>query len=154
MKFIKLAFYGIIALFFAIQFVPSNLPEVNDDTSGDLIVMENAPENVSSILHKACYDCHSNQTHYPWYSYVAPIAWLVADDTRMGREELNFSEWSTLSKRRKIKVLKEMAEETEKKKMPLPVYTIVHKDAILSDEEIALISEWTASVSSDILGGK
>lgn len=154
MKILKYFLYVIVALFFLIQFVPSDLPENNDDISNDIMLAEQAPENVKLILNKACYDCHSNQTKYPWYSYVAPVSWLIAKDTRLGREELNFSEWKELSKRKKIKVLNEMEEEIEEKKMPLDIYTVIHKDAILSNEEIETITNWTTSVSNKLLGGE
>jgi len=154
MKFLKYFLYVIVALFFLIQFFPSDLPENNDDISKDIMLTEQAPEDVKLILSKACYDCHSNQTNYPWYSYVAPVSWLIAKDTRLGREELNFSEWKELSKRKKIKVLNEIAEEIEEKEMPLDIYTVIHKDAILSDEEIEIITNWTTSVSNKILGGE
>ena len=154
MKILKYILYGIIAIFFLIQFVPNDLPENNNDLTNDIVLTEKAPEDVKLILSKACYDCHSNQTTYPWYSYVAPASWLVAKDTKEGREELNFSNWADLSKRKKIKILNEMAEEIEKKNMPLEVYTVVHKDAILSEEEIQTISNWTKSVSTEILNGE
>ena len=153
MKILKYIVYGIIAFFFLIQFVPSDLPENKDDISNDITLTERAPDEVKMILSKACYDCHSNQTNYPWYSYVAPVSWLIAKDTRLGREELNFSEWKELSKRKKIKMLNDMAEEIEKRKMPLKIYTIMHQDAVLSEEEIRTITDWTSSVSDKILGG-
>lgn len=152
MKIAKYIIYVLLALLIIIQFIPSSLPENSSVVENDILVTENAPEEISEILHKACYDCHSNQTAYPWYSHVAPVSWLIARDTRKGREELNFSEWDTLSKRSKIKILNEMAEEVEEKNMPLKIYTVVHRDAVLSDAEIASISNWTKSVSDDILG--
>ena len=114
--------------------------------------MKNPPEQVISILRKACYDCHSNETRYPWYSYVAPVSWLVIRDVEIGRDELNLSLWSEQSKRRKIKILKEISEEVEEKEMPLKVYTVTHRDAILSDEEISAITQWTESLTSELLG--
>jgi len=152
MKVFKYFLYGIVSVFFLIQFVPTDLPENYTDLSNDIILTENAPEEVKLIMRKACYDCHSNQSVYPWYSYVAPVSWLIAKDTREGREELNFSEWAELSKRKKIKFLNEISEEVEEKKMPLQIYTVRHKDAILSDEEILKITEWTKSISDQILG--
>lgn len=152
MKMLKYFLYGIVSVFFLIQFVPTDLPENNTDLTNDIVLSENAPEEVKIVLRKACYDCHSNQSVYPWYSYVAPVSWLIAKDTREGREELNFSDWAELSKRKKIKFLNEIAEELEEKKMPLQIYTVIHKDAILSDEEILKITEWTKSLSDQILG--
>jgi hypothetical protein len=151
-KPIKFSLVLILAIMIIIQFIGNKLPDNSNDLSKDFALTENAPEEVKAILSKACYDCHSNQTIYPWYSYVAPVSWLVIKDVKEGRAELNFSEWSDQSKRRKIKILNEMAEEIEDKKMPLPVYTITHRDAKLSDAEIATITAWTKSVSGRILG--
>lgn len=153
MKILKYVLIALAAIFIIIQFIPANLPENNNDLTEDLVLTEGAPEEVKLILSKACYDCHSNQTTYPWYSYVAPVSWLVANDTRHGRGELNFSEWASQSKRKKIKILNEMAEEIEEGKMPLDIYTVMHKDAILTDAEIETITSWTAEVSEKILGG-
>ena len=153
-KKIKFLLFGLIFVFTLVQFVPSNLPENNNDLSNDFLIEEGAPENIKLIFSKACYDCHSNQTSYPWYAHVAPVSWLVAKDTREGREELNFSDWAELSKRKKIKILNELAEEVEKKNMPLNIYTVVHRDAILTEKEISAIATWTKSVSDKILNGE
>lgn len=152
MRIFKYVIYSIIALFFLIQFIPSDLPENSDKVSYDLIQTENPPEKVRAILYKACYDCHSNQTRYPWYSYIAPVSWLVSRDIKVGRGELNLSDWAELSKRKKIKILNEISEEVEKKNMPLKIYTVIHRNAILSEDEIRTISNWTKNVSNQILG--
>ena len=152
-KALKYTAYGLLLAFIVIQFIPTALPENNSDLSNDMILTEQAPDEVKIILSKACYDCHSNQTVYPWYSHVAPVSWLVAKDTREGRDELNFSEWAELSKRKKIKTLNGMAEEVEEKNMPMKIYTVVHRDAILTDEEISTLISWTKSQSDKILGG-
>jgi len=152
MKILKYFFYFIFAVFIAIQFVPNKLPQNNDDLSNDISQHTSTGEDVKLILQRSCYDCHSNQTKYPWYSYVAPVSWLIAKDTRHGREELNFSDWNALSKRKKIKALNDMSEEVEEKKMPLDIYTLVHKDAKLSDDEIILLLNWSKSLSNELLG--
>jgi len=151
-KILKITLLIILIIFIILQFIPNELPENSDNFNQDLIELENPPEEVKVILLKACYDCHSNHTVYPWYSYVAPVSWLVAKDVIEGREELNLSEWSEQSKRRKIKILSEMAEEIEEGKMPLKVYTVTHRDAILSEQEIEIITSWTKSLSDKILG--
>lgn len=153
-KTFKILAIGLLAFFIIIQLVPSNLPENSEDLNNDLLLSEKVPENVKDILVTSCYDCHSNQTVYPWYSYVAPVSWLVSKDTREGREELNFSLWAELSKRKKIKALNNIAEEIEDKKMPLEIYTVIHKNSILSDNDIEAISDWTKSLSNEILGGE
>lgn len=152
-KIVKYGFIGLLSVFILIQFIPTNLPKNNTDHSNDIVQNENPPNDIKIILSKACYDCHSNQTVYPWYSYVAPVSWLVAKDTRDGREELNFSDWAELSKRKKIKILNEIAEEVEEDKMPLKIYTLVHRDAILTEEEISTLIAWTELQSDKLLGG-
>lgn len=152
-KKVKYLFSGLLLAFILIQFIPTNLPKNNTDHSNDILQGENAPDDIKMILSKACYDCHSNQTVYPWYSYVAPVSWLVTKDTRDGRDELNFSDWADLSKRKKIKILNEVAEEVEEDKMPLKIYTLVHRDAILTEEEISTLITWTKSQSDKLLGG-
>lgn len=152
MRIFKYAIYAVIALFFLIQFIPSDLPENNDNVRHDIIQTENPPEEVKAILYKACYDCHSYQTRYPWYSYIAPVSWLVSRDIKVGRGELNLSDWAELSKRKKIKILNEISEEVEERNMPLKIYTVIHRNAILSEDEIRTISNWTKHVSNQILG--
>ena len=152
-KALKYLAVGFLLVLILIQFIPVDLPENNSDHSKDMVRTENAPDEVKIILSKACYDCHSNQTVYPWYTKVAPASWLVAKDTREGRDELNFSEWAELSKRKKIKILNELAEEVEDKKMPLKIYTVIHRDAILTDEEISTLISWTKLQSDKIMGG-
>lgn len=152
-KIRKYLLLGFLLAFSLVQFIPVDLPENNAAQSKDIIHAENAPEEIKSILRKACYDCHSNQTVYPWYSNVAPVSWLVAKDTREGREELNFSAWADLSKRKKIKILNEIAEEVEEDKMPLKIYTLVHSDAILTEEEVNTLIAWTKLQSDKLLGG-
>lgn len=148
-KYIAIVFLLAIII---IQFIPTDLPKNSADTSNDIVHVENAPDVVKIILRKSCYDCHSNQTVYPWYTSVAPVSWLISRDTRQGRDELNLSEWADLSKRKKIKILNEMAEEVEEGKMPLKIYTMVHRDAILTEEEIHTLVSWTKSKTDKLLG--
>lgn len=145
---------GIAIVFVIIQFIPNDLPENNSDFSNDIVQNEIVPNDISAILHTACYDCHSNQTIYPWYSKVAPVSWLVAKDVREGRDEMNFSDWGKLKKRKKVKLLKKIAEEVEEKKMPLKKYTVIHNDAILTDTEINSLISWTKNKAKKILNGE
>lgn len=135
-----------------IQMIPASLPETSQDLTNDFILLENPPEEIKSILKVSCYDCHSNQTVYPWYSYVAPFSWLVAQDVREGRKELNFSEWGNQNRRRKINLLGDMTEEVESGKMPMKIYTFIHRDAKLDEKEIKNFIDYTKSLSSQILG--
>lgn len=132
----------IAVVFVGIQFVSVDKSVVEADPQNDFIVATNAPENVANTMVSSCYDCHSNQTNYPWYSNVAPISWWVQDHVNEGREELNFSEWKSYSDKRKKKKLEEIIEEVEEKEMPLSSYTIAHSNAKLSEEQEEDLIKW------------
>jgi hypothetical protein len=97
---------------------------------------------VRAILVKACYDCHSNETRWPWYSRVAPMSWLVAYDVRKGREELNFSEWNRMAPKDRAEAREEVWEEVEEGEMPPWFYLPAHAEARLTPAEMALLREW------------
>jgi hypothetical protein len=101
-----------------------------------------APADVQQILERSCYDCHSNETRWPWYSQVAPVMWLVAHDVDEGREHLNFSTWGGLSEKVKTKAKQEIAEVVEKGEMPMAYYVPLHAEAKLSDEDKRKIRAW------------
>ena len=116
----------------------------------DILVNNEVPAEVKEILRTSCYDCHSNETVYPWYSYVAPVSYLVADDTRHGRQDLNFSTWESLDKIEKAEMLHEIAEEVEEGEMPLEIYTVTHGDAKLSKEQRELIEDWAEEMAESL----
>jgi hypothetical protein len=121
--------------FLAIQLVPvdrSNPPVVSDLA---------APSPVNEILRTSCYDCHSNETHWPWYSYVAPVSWLVTHDVKEGRHEVNFSEWNLVSDPHHV--IEEIHEEVEDGKMPMEIYLLLHPGAALSDGQKKTLDEWS-----------
>jgi len=129
--------FFIIDALVIIQFIP--IDRNNPPVAGEI----EAPEAVMAILKRSCYDCHSNETIWPWYSYVAPASWLVAKDVREGREELNFSVWDTYSEKRKNHKIKECGEEVEEGEMPLWFYLPLHPEAELSQDDIDLIVSWS-----------
>lgn len=95
----------------------------------------NSPQT-RELAKRACFDCHSNETVWPWYSQIAPVSWLVSKDVVEGRKELNFSEWGqTRAGRGGSKVAEEAAEQIEEGKMPLPIYLPLHPEAALSAAE-------------------
>lgn len=148
----KIIIITLSVIMIGIQMIPVSLPETSQDLTNDFILLENPPEEIKSILKVSCYDCHSNQTVYPWYSYVAPFSWLVAKDVREGRKELNFSEWGNQNRRRKINLLGDMTEEVESGKMPMEIYTLIHQEAKLDEKEMKSFIDYTKSLSSQILG--
>lgn len=98
---------------------------------------------VGKILERACNDCHSNKTTWPWYSNVAPVSWWVIDHVNHGRSHLNYSEWAKLEPADQNKTLQEICEEVADGKMPLPSYLPMHPGARLSEEDKKIICEWT-----------
>ncbi len=106
---------------------------------------------VLSILERSCQDCHSEITHYPWYSYVAPVSWLIRIDVTRGRRHLNLSRWSEYPIQRKERSLSEIANQVKDRDMPLPQYTWIHRDARLSDADVNAIFQWTQTERSRLI---
>lgn len=103
------------------------------------------PTEVDAVLQRACYDCHSNATTYPWYANVQPVGWWLEQHVRDGKRHLNFSEFTTYSLKRATKKLEETADEVREHAMPLPSYTWMHREAKLSDAEIKLLADWATN---------
>lgn len=116
----------------------------------DIVSTHQVPENVASILHQACYDCHSNNTNYPWYSNFQPVRLWLDDHVNEGKDELNFSEYATYTTKRKLKKLKEIVHELEEGDMPLNSYTWIHKEAVLTPEQKQNIIDWAKGLSLKI----
>jgi hypothetical protein len=109
-----------------------------------------APAEVAAVLRRACYDCHSHETVWPWYSRVAPVSWLVAHDVAEGRDELNFSAWGAYDRRRKLKLLRETAEQVADGEMPPWYYTLMHAEARLGAPDRELLAAWTAEETARV----
>lgn len=104
------------------------------------------PENVQSILAKACNDCHSNNTVYPWYSRIQPADWWMDKHVRDGKRELNFDEYANKSLRYQYHKMEEIVEQIKDGEMPLNSYTWIHKNAILNDEEKTALTSWADGI--------
>ena len=134
MKIVKIGVWIILLGIIGIQFVPVNR------TNSEVISDFDGPDEVKAIFQRACYDCHSEETKWPWYSYVAPISWRVAHDVEEGREHLNFSDWAGSGNLKYM--AEEIYEEMEDGEMPLKQYLWTHPEAKISGEELALIKQW------------
>lgn len=143
MKPLKISGALLLLVFIIAQFIAPRPPANQAENPGDLIENGLAEAEVAQLLKKSCYDCHSNQVNYPWYSNIVPVSLLVRHDILEGRDELNFSEWMNLEKRRKLRKLKEVAEVLEEDKMPLGIYTFIHREAKLSETDKALLTDWS-----------
>lgn len=141
---------GLALVFLGSQLVPNDLPAVESNNPGDIIASGMVPDEVSVLLKKSCYNCHSNETEYPWYSHVAPSSWLVARDIRAAREELNFSMWQDFDMMDKLGKLDDISIEVGEGRMPLGIYTLVHPSAKLDDAQRQLIVAW-AEATMDVV---
>ncbi len=100
------------------------------------------PPEIAAVLKRSCMDCHSNRTVWPWYSYVAPMSWMVERDVRRGRDEMNLSEWNQYGFNQQEKLLADIASAVGNHEMPLPQYTLIHRDAKLSTADTDLLYGW------------
>lgn len=136
MKLIQKVLIGVGVVVLGIQVIrPSH---ENPPVTGDV----GAPADVASVLKRSCYDCHSNETTWPWYSQVAPFSWLVSKDVNDGRKHLNFSVWQGYEEGRKLKKFKEVAEEVEEGEMPMAIYLPMHPEAKLTEADKKLLVDW------------
>jgi cbb3-type cytochrome oxidase cytochrome c subunit len=119
-----------------IQFVP--IEQTNPLVESDVAV----PAELKVVLRRSCYDCHSNETRWPWYARVAPVSWLIANDVKEGRRQVNFSVWNQYGGNRKARKLKEIVDQVEQNKMPQWYYLLVHPDATQSAENKEMIIRW------------
>jgi hypothetical protein len=130
----------------AVQFVPARLNQSDAVLETDFIRTFKPPQTVETILRASCYDCHSNNTNYPWYNRLQPAAWFMEGHITAAKDELNFSEFGSYSKRRQKSKLRSVISEVNSGAMPLPSYTYIHWDAVLSDTEKKEIETWVTGL--------
>ncbi len=127
----------IVVQFFRID--KANPPVVQAETLDAAVAV---PPDISLILGRSCKDCHSNQTIYPWYSNVQPMAWLLKNHIDDGRRNLNFSIWNTYTPQKKSKKFEQICDQLESKEMPLPSYLWIHRYAVLSENDRKALCDW------------
>jgi heme-binding protein len=133
--------FGLCVAFIVIQFVPVN--RTNPPIESDF----RASAEVVSVLRRACYDCHSNETTWPWYSRVAPVSWVIAHDVNKGRAALNFATWNQLSTEKQAEAMTESWEEVAEGKMPTWYYVALHPEARLSTQDRSVLRAWSGSAA-------
>lgn len=149
-KVIKWSLLIIALILVVIQFFR---PEKNISSAvadQDIAKHYGVPDKVLAVLQRSCYDCHSNNTAYPWYNNIQPFAWFLADHVKDGKDELNFSIFASYTPKKAAHKLDEVIGETNEGEMPLSSYTFVHRNAILSDQEIKMINEWATTLGDSI----
>jgi len=127
----------------AIQLIP--LPRTNPPVESALA----APPELQAVLDRACMDCHSHATKWPWYAYVAPASWLLVYDVHHAREHVNLSKWGDYTPKRQRKKAGEMWEEVEDGEMPFWPYLLMHPEARLSDADKAVLKAWSEQASKE-----
>ena len=127
-----------------IQFFPTSRNQSDTIVKTDFMLVNDVPKQVENIITTSCYDCHSNNTDYPWYNKVQPVAWFLEDHVTHGKEELNFNEWADYSNRRKNSKLKSIISQIENGEMPLWSYTLIHREAKLSEDKRKTVLDWVS----------
>lgn len=150
MKIVKIIALVLFVAFIGIQFIPTTRNQSDFVPETDFMLVNNVPETIQKKLQVSCYDCHSNNTQYPWYNNIQPVAWFLEDHIKEAKSELNFNEWDSLSTRRKKSKLRSITKQIESGEMPLNSYTLIHKDAKFLEKEAEEIINWITSLKDSI----
>jgi hypothetical protein len=108
------------------------------------------PDHVQTVLSRSCMDCHSNRTHWPWYSYVAPVSWGVIGDVNNGRDHMNMSDWR-YTPEEGADLIDGICKQVRRRRMPLTAYTWMHREAPLSDAEIKQVCAWSKDAAEQLV---
>ena len=149
-KELRIILLVLLGVFVIIQIIPANRPQNENPGDYDFFEANNVPDNIEQLIRSSCFDCHSQEVKYPWYSYVAPVSWIVSRDVRMGRTHLDFSKWNKLEKRDRIKMASEIGEEVEEGTMPMAIYILMHAEADLSQEQRESILVWSEQFAEQL----
>jgi len=146
-RFLKIFFLTILIALLLFQFYPKPKKNISAAINpNDISLVHHVPPDVLQLLKTSCYDCHSNNTVYPWYASVQPVAMWLGNHIDEGKEELNFSEFGSYSIRRKYKKLEEINEQVKEGEMPLSSYTIIHRDAKMNESQKLLLANWVTAL--------
>ena len=143
----KILFYTILIALLLFQLYPKPAKNIAATINvNDITLVHHVPADVQQVLKTSCYDCHSNNTVYPWYSRIQPVALWLGDHIDDGKDELNFSEFGSYSIRRKYRKLEEINKEVKEGEMPLSSYTIIHRYAKLDESRKLLLANWVTAL--------
>ena len=145
-KIFKRTFQILLLAFVVIQFIRPAKNRAEGISNNDISKIYAVPADVETILKTSCYDCHSNNTVYPWYAEVQPVAWWLADHIKDAKKDLNFSEFAGYSIRRQYRKFEEINDLVKKGEMPLDSYLWIHKYAKLDDQQKLTIANWVTAI--------
>jgi hypothetical protein len=143
---IKKILLVLLIIFVLIQFVRPKKNIHPGPQPADISTLYPVPADVDSILVIACKDCHSNNTRYPWYNNFQPVAWFLDNHVRDGKKSFNLNEFATYPVARQYDKIEEVKKQIDKGDMPLSSYTLIHKDAILSDAQKKTVINWSENI--------
>jgi hypothetical protein len=138
---VRSAAIALVVITTAIQFVRPARTNPLVDPSHALAELQPVPAHVTAVLDRACRDCHSNNTRWPWYSQVAPVSWWVIDHVNHGRSHFNYSDWARYPAADRARLLKNSCDLVREDSMPLPSYRWMHRRARLSKADVQAICE-------------
>lgn len=147
-KFAGLGVAGILVLLQFFQPDPNRTPI---DPGLDMLALVSPPGQIGDLIRSSCYDCHSNQTVYPWYNRISPVSWYLNKHIEEGKEELNFSDFGLLDRAEKIGALSDFCDALDAGTMPLPSYLLIHKKARLSEEDREALCLWSEKEALKIM---
>jgi hypothetical protein len=140
--------FGVVPMGLAVvasSFIHPDGPVKTTRSSAPLIAGAGATSEVTGIFVRSCQNCHSERTDWPWYSYVAPLSWLIEADVHDGRSHMNLSDWGAYTEEQKVELLTKMGVEVRNHRMPLPKYLKLHPQARLSADDVARLYTWAQS---------
>jgi hypothetical protein len=138
--------FGLLAILVVIQFFRPTRNSAAEENANEISKHYTVPADIHVVLKKSCYDCHSNNTAYPWYASIQPVGWWLQGHVDEGKRELNFSEFGTYDQKKAKHKFEEIEEMVREGEMPLGSYTLIHGDAKLSAEQSAAIASWAGAL--------
>ncbi len=146
----RTVWYILAGTVFAIQFIPIDKPGVNTNNPNDLLKNNNIPITIALKLRESCYDCHSNETIFPWYSKITPVNLLINKDIKKGRTHLNFSDWQSKKKIERATDLDKISTVVNTGEMPLKIYSLMHSKSHLTEKDKKDITGWAEQFAEKI----
>jgi hypothetical protein len=146
----KILFIGLIIFLLMQLYQPARNESFEQDITANFTKVYKVPKNVEIILRTSCYDCHSNNTFYPWYSYIQPTRFFMESHINEGKENLNFNEWGNYSGRKQKNKLDRIAKQIKSNEMPLASYTLIHKNAILTATQKEEVINWISKLKDSL----
>ena len=150
MSITKKILIALLVVFIIIQFIKPAKNQSSAVTPNEIFANFQTADSTKQLIRTACYDCHSNNTVYPWYAEIQPLAWWLADHVKEGKSELNFSEFASYKPKKADHKLEEVIEMIQEGEMPLKSYTLIHGNAKLSDGQKKAIITWAEELRSQI----